>query len=99
MRVQIYVQEGCPSCKSILAYLEHRYVGIEVMSVDNIKDIPDKNRRSTVRGDLASQQDETPLVYIDGEYQDLPELKKKAATLPIAQRCDGDHCKADFLFG
>ena len=95
----MYTQEGCPSCKSILEYLEHRYAGIEVLSVDDIKDIQDKNKRSTVRADLACQNDETPLVYIDGEYQELDELKKKASTLPIARSQDCDHCKADFLFG
>ena len=98
MKVVMYSQEGCPSCRSIREYLEKQYGAVEMRSADDIRDIPDKLERAGVYADLQLQNEEVPLVYIDGVWQPLAELMKKVKTISVSRNDAGERCAAEFIF-
>lgn len=96
MNVLLYTLPDCPSCKRIEGYYQHKKATIVFRDINEMENITDKEERRQARADLAYQNDRAPLVYQDGEYQELDDLERKVNALETAQR-QGDLRIKDFI--
>lgn len=97
MRVDIYTLAACLVCARIIAYFQHKGAEIHNHNHDDIEGIKDRILKAQVRADSDYQDGRSPLVYIDGEYQELDDVLAKVKAWEIAQRNDCDRCSKDFI--